>query len=67
MKLKNYITKLLFIQKKYGGDLDVIYASDEEGNEFSEVIYAPQPGQLDGEGYFIAIDDKTAPDVVCVN
>lgn len=77
MKLKEYIKILKQIEKKYGGDLDLIYGIDEEGNGFEKVFYAPSvkyvsKTTLEG-GMFDCMemeDDKTADKdiaVVCIN
>ncbi len=41
MKLNNYIKKLQEIQTYYG-DLELIYAKDDEGNGYNEVGYFPE-------------------------
>ncbi|NIU84853.1 MAG: hypothetical protein GWN31_13325 [Candidatus Thorarchaeota archaeon] len=44
MRLSKYIQVLQEIEEKYGGDLEMIYAIDEEGNAFHPVHYKPNAG-----------------------
>ena len=50
MKLKEYITVLKEIGQTHP-DVDVVCASDEEGNSFSKVHYHPALGRLDGHDW----------------
>jgi len=56
MKLNEYINHLLKIKKEYGGNIECIYSSDEEGNSFEPVYYNPSVGcfDVDGDGMFDA-------------
>lgn len=63
MKLKNYIVKLQKLADKYP-DATVVYSSDEEGNSFKEVVYAPTAGDFDGESFE---GDAQRVNAVCVN
>lgn len=40
MKMKQYAQLIIDIAKKYP-DAEVLYSSDDEGNRFSTVVYAP--------------------------
>lgn len=40
MRLTEYITQLQLIKDEYG-DLELIYAKDDEGNGYQEVRYLP--------------------------
>lgn len=52
MKLKTLIKNLQEMEKEYGGDIDVIYASDDEGNSFHDIHVDPTPVErLVDEGY----------------
>jgi hypothetical protein len=66
MFLEDYLKELRAIQKKYKGvKLQVIYASDDEGNNFYPVEYLPSVGIMNEDGLF----DNNAenPKVICVN
>jgi hypothetical protein len=78
MKLDDYIKHLQKIQAEHG-NMDLVYACDEEGNRFDKVIFGPSVGFFH-EGTFIdkeMIDDDiidfgkdfthSKPDCVCVN
>ena len=68
MKLETYIEHLQKIAKRYP-DLDVIYASDEEGNNFDMVEFAPSIGKFDPEASSdmpFDPNDKN-PNAVCIN
>jgi len=68
MKLKEYLDKLTKLYEKYGGDLDMVYASDDEGNHFDYVQYKPSAGTFhshENEGLFTGTEEK--PDCICVN
>lgn len=77
MKLKDYIKYLQEIKKKHGGDLDLIYSVDEEGNGFNQVYFAPSVKYINKktlkDGYFDCMDmeDNATADkdtaVVCIN
>jgi hypothetical protein len=67
MKLSEYIKHLNTIYKKYP-DLDVIYASDDEGNTFRYVVYIPSIGIYDKDAdEFDALSDSRDINAVCVN
>lgn len=69
MKLKDYINHLLEIKKKYGGELECIYSSDDEGNYFEPVYFTPTVGcfDVDGDGMFDTDATKEEVNCVCVN
>ena len=50
MKLKEYITALKEIEQTHP-DVDVVCASDEEGNSFGEVHYHPALGRFNGNDW----------------
>ena len=43
MKVSDFIKALEEIKKEHG-DLELIYSSDDEGNEFDRVCYSPSVG-----------------------
>ena len=54
MKLQEYIkqlTDLVESNPEYA-KLDVIYAKDDEGNDFSKIGFAPSLGNLSSDGDF---------------
>lgn len=66
MKLTEYIKGLEFALKQHG-DLDVIYAKDEEGNGFYPVSFEPSVGRYeDGEFQQEEIESEEF-NAVCVN
>ena len=44
MKLREYIEILKEIEERYGGDLEMVYAIDDEGNAYHPVHYKPNAG-----------------------
>jgi hypothetical protein len=67
MTLQQYQTKLTTILKQHpdAANLQVIAASDDEGNQFNPVIYDPALGYHDDNGGFDA--SCRNPNAVCVN
>lgn len=59
MKLKEYIEKLnkLIAENPESLEMDVITSSDDEGNSYNEVHFAPSLGRLDEDGEFDSLDD----------
>lgn len=55
MKLEAYIQILQELRKLYG-DVDLVYSSDDEGNNFSKVYHNPTPGQFTHHHEFIPQD-----------
>lgn len=72
MKLRDYMDVLQKIMENGGGDLEVIYAIDDEGNAFHSVFYAPSAGCYEKD-YFIGVNDVDFDDnmhevnSVCIN
>ncbi len=52
MKLNDYIEKLQELQKAGHGNLELVYAIDDEGNGFKEVVFTPLAGLIDKFGDF---------------
>lgn len=48
MKLREFRKKINKLVKEGHGDKEVYYASDEEGNSYEAVFYAPSVLKLDG-------------------
>ena len=67
MKLRDYIAKLQKINITHGGDLEVIYAIDDEGNDFHRVYYNPSPGLFDGNEFANVTTSQPEANSVCVN
>jgi hypothetical protein len=57
MKLKDYVAHLERILHGGGGELEVIYAVDDEGNAFHPVYYAPTAGWYE-LGEFVGVTDE---------
>lgn len=70
MKLKEYAKYIHAINKKYP-ELDVIYSTDDEGNNFSEVLFAPSVGNLDKNSEMFTPSKETnfnkELNVICIN
>lgn len=67
MKLKEYIKKLNDILEEHG-DLECIYSSDDEGNNFQRVNYSPQAGNFEEEDFNeVDSDDDKEINCVCIN
>lgn len=63
MKLKQYANHINELAKKYP-NAEVVYAADEEGNNFSNVFYEPSYGHFDGNMF----ENNGGPtNAVCVN
>jgi hypothetical protein len=78
MKLKEYLENLNnFVKENPDAlDLEVIYSSDDEGNDFQAVHYTPQMGIFEGgyRGEFISSEqledwDRSKEEInaVCIN
>jgi hypothetical protein len=63
MILSEYITQLKDIQDKHGGNLEVIYSADDEGNWFRPAVYSPSIGKFDGNEF----DTEEKANAVCIN
>lgn len=71
MKLKEYIAKLEVLLAKHG-DVDVIYASDSEGNSYEKCRYEPSAckftdGDTDELVKFVNNYPKVKVNAVCIN
>jgi len=73
MKLKEYIRKLQAISVMHP-EVEVVCASDDEGNSFSKVHYDPTLGNFDGDEWHDIDELKTEPaysdlkiNAVCIN
>ena len=73
MKLNKYAERIAELAKRHP-DLDVVYAIDDEGNDFKRVVYFPDIGQM-REGYFVTLKEidkgnypnHAKPTTVCIN
>jgi hypothetical protein len=67
MKLKEYIEKLnkLIVENPESLEMDVITSSDDEGNSYNEVHFAPSLGRLDEDGEFDPLDLEEGEDQYC--
>ena len=65
MTFKEYISSLIKIAKEDESslNLEVVYSSDDEGNYFSPVLFAPTKGELN-DGKF---DDAGIINAICIN
>ncbi len=67
MNLKEYANKINKLAKKCP-NIKVVYSSDEEGNSFSEVFFAPTLGIFNGESFdSLENSSENEPNAVCVN
>lgn len=73
MKLSEYIKNLESILKE-NGDLEVIYASDDEGNSYDKIYFTPSVGHYNSEekeyfqeGESMEEMELTEINAVCVN
>jgi len=66
MKLNDYIKKLQKLEKEGYGELDIIYAKDDEGNAYSEVFFNPSVGYLDEDGGFLSKENAEKTHI-CIN
>lgn len=80
MTLKEYIDALTHILKKdpkIYGKMKVVYAVDEEGNDFKEVFYKPNIGHFEKSGSMgdfspvvkgsTETEEGKSPNAVCIN
>lgn len=67
MKLKEYLDHLNNLVKENPKilDFDVVYSSDDEGNYYGMVHYAPSVGEYDFEEPFNSESDS--PNAICIN
>ena len=73
MKLKELIENLQEVEKKYGGNIDVIYATDDEGNGFNDIFSAPTLVKRLTDNSYMSDEDlemdipKHKPNAVIIN
>ena len=71
VKVNDLIKRLQHLKKIYG-NIDLVSASDDEGNSFGLIWYLATAGHFDGEG-FESIDEtlsnpkKLEVNAICVN
>lgn len=56
MNLRQYLESLKKLVREHG-DSEVVYASDEEGNSFHKVFYAPSTGFYKNGEYYPATQE----------
>jgi hypothetical protein len=69
MKLKEYADKINAFLEEYP-DIDVVYASDEEGNSFHRSYFSPSIGTFENNEFKSMEDQKDKnikPTVICIN
>jgi len=72
MKLKDYLAEMnkLIAEHPEALEFQVIYSSDEEGNEFNNNYNAPTIGRFNGTDFmphFDGIKGRFKSDAVCLN
>jgi len=71
MKLSVYLKELEKIQKLYGGNLEIVYSVDDEGNTYNPVLFAPTIAKVEKVKAFMDSDDfdfeTETPNVVIIN
>ena len=61
MKLGEYIRRLNELREVHGNNIEVVFAIDEEGNDFKNVDFLPEyHEELQGNG-------DTYKNVICIN
>ena len=63
MKLSDFISVCKNVLDEYG-DLDVIYASDDEGNSYNDIYYAPTLGDYTGGEFTSEKDFEEAEEYI---
>ena len=74
LKVADYIEMLQHRRKKYG-NLPLIYASDDEGNSYGQVLFHPTPMKIKGDFSIsgkiydsqVVDDDTKKPTHLCIN
>lgn len=68
MKLRDYIEQLNLIAEENPDVLeyDVIYSSDDEGNDYQKIHYGPSIGYYE-DREFRQYDEDYEPNAVCIN
>lgn len=64
MTLTQYIQYLQISADEHGGDLQVVYSCDDEGNSFDSIHFTPTIGKYDNRQF---TDTEDKPNAVCVN
>lgn len=71
MKLKKYLNTLIEMVKKNPEieEYDIIYSSDDEGNDFKRVNFSPTIMEIENEkSYSLEVKTKSEnPNAVCIN
>lgn len=71
MKVKEYLNNLIEMVKRNPKleEYDVIYASDDEGNDFKPVIFTPTIMKVLNEGdYSLEVETMSeSPNAICIN
>lgn len=69
MKLKEYLKALKKLAKENPQTLefDVIYSSDDEGNDFQKTVYTPTIGKYSEEERTYETNDLSEANSVCLN
>lgn len=69
MTLNEYIVHLKKVAEEGHGNKEVVYAADDEGNNFQKVFYAPSIGVFKDRGGHGEFDDSKAgkSNAVCIN
>ena len=57
MKLNELIKNLTAVKEKYGGEIDAIYASDDEGNSFHDIYASPIVAIRSTEADYMTYED----------
>lgn len=69
MTLNEYIVHLKAVAKEGHGNKEVVYAADDEGNNFQKIFYTPSVGVFKDRGGHGDFDSeaKGKPNAVCIN
>jgi hypothetical protein len=67
MNLDEYIEKLEEFRTAHGGKLTMVFASDDEGNDFSDVRFDPSCGYYNCHGEWQGGVKDELVNAVCVN
>ncbi|MSQ46744.1 MAG: hypothetical protein EXR24_07215 [Ignavibacteria bacterium] len=73
LTISELISSLKSLEKNYGKDTLLVYASDDEGNIFNRVLFIPTAGTFDQETCeFVGINDQYAEtnkkvNAICIN
>ena len=72
MKLKEYIKNLQAIAEEHGGELEVVFSSDDEGNYYDKVSFPASIGNYDNvsgdwNDYETCKEEEFEINSVCIN